>query len=136
MCAICLDTYIDLGICSIYIYAHIIVYLLYISIVIVSLLCIILYYTSLSIYCKFDQAWVLDVLHVNFCFSPCSVHRFVPGKGKIFVVIPDLMNERSDRLECKFSVVNFQAGFALEEILLQAMAKEPLKLQAASVTKI
>ena len=69
-------------------------------------------------------------------FFPCFVHRFVPGKGKIFVVTPDLMDDRLDRLECKFSVVNFQADFALEEILLQAMAKEPLKLQALSVTKI
>ena len=79
---------------------------------------------------------MLHVLHVNFYFFPCSVHRFVPGKGKIFIVTPDLMDDRSDRLECKFSVVNFQTDFALEEILLQAMAKEPLKLQAPSVTKI
>ena len=53
--------------------------------------------------------------------------RSIPGKGKIYLVTPDLPAFAAPRT--RTAVVNFEI-LDVEQILLRAMSKEPLQLQA------
>lgn len=55
-----------------------------------------------------------------------SESSFWSGKGKIFVVTPDLPRRS---LALPLDLVNFEV-VEVEQILLRAMSKEPLQLQA------